>query len=381
MKIVFNRNELCSAVAPLMSGVSNNSEYPATQGILIEATAPDTCILTTFDLKKGVRVTVKADVIEEGSAIVSATKFTQTIRAMDGADVTLTVDSRMKTSIQSGKASHTMSAMPGTDFPEIPRLTSQNGFIANLCVFKSMISKCSFAMGINDHRPVLNGMFFTVSSNVLSLVSCDSFKMAVCSTETELKSISEDGLDFKFILPNKSVTELYKLLDGDEEATVTIYMNRKNIIFSFGDILFFSNLIEGEYINYDRLILRNHKISVGVDKDLLMSALERSALITEEKVAGSVRPHVRIDVSGSVLKISATSGIGSAYDELLVDHDGEDIVIAFNNRYLMDTLRACTAEKVKLSLTSPLSSMNIEPDDNEGGDKELFMLLPVRMKD
>lgn len=382
MKIVFNRNELCSAVAPLMSGVSNKTEFPATEGILIEATAPDTCVMTTFDLERGVRITVKADVIEEGSAIISANKFNQTIRAMDGADVTLTVDGRMKVSIQSGKASHTMSAMPGSDFPEIPRLTSQNGFIANLSVFKSMISKCTFAMGVNDHRPVLNGMFFTVNGNVLSLVSCDSFKMAVCSTETELKSISDgEGLDFKFILPNKSVTELYKLLDGDDEATVTIFMNRKNIIFSFGDILFFSKLIEGEYINYDRLILRNHKISVYADKDALVSALERSALITEEKVAGSVRPHVKIEVSGSVLKISATSGIGSAYDELLVDHEGEDIVIAFNNRYLMDTLRACTAEKVKLSLTSPLSSMNIEPDEEENGDKELFMLLPVRMKD
>ncbi|MBQ9162292.1 MAG: DNA polymerase III subunit beta [Clostridia bacterium] len=383
MKIVFNKNELCTAVAPLMSGVSSKMTLPAAEGILIEATAPDTCVMTTFDLEKGVRITVKADVIEEGSAIINATKFNQTIRAMDGADITLTVDSRMKVGIQSGKASHTMSALPGSDFPEIPRLTSQNGFIANLGVFKSMISKCTFAMGVNDQRPVLNGMYFTVNGNELSLVSCDSFKMAVCSTQTELKNLNDgsDGLDFKFILPNKSVTELYKLLDGDDEATVTIFMNRKNIIFSFGDILFFSKLIEGEYINYDRIIVRNHKIGVYVDKDALVSALERSALITEEKVAGSVRPHVKVEVSGSILKVSATSGIGSAYDELLVDHEGDDIVIAFNNRYLMDTLRACTADRVKLSLSSPLTSMNIEPDEDSGDDKELFMLLPVRMKD
>jgi DNA polymerase-3 subunit beta len=383
MKIVFNKNELCAAVAPLMSGVSSKNTLTAAEGILIEATAPDTCVMTTFDLEKGVRITVKADVIEEGTAIINATKFNQTIRAMDGADITLTVDSRMKVSIQSGKASHTMSALPGSDFPEIPRLTSQNGFIANLSIFKSMISKCDFAMGVNDQRPVLNGMYFTVNGNTLSLVSCDSFKMAVCSTETELKNINEsgEGLDFKFILPNKSVTELYKLLDGDDEATVTIYMNRKNIIFSFGDILFFSKLIDGEYINYDRIIVRNHKIGVYVDKDTLISALERAALITEEKVAGSVRPHVKVEVSGSLLKVSATSGIGSAYDELLVDHEGDDIVIAFNNRYLMDTLRACTADRVKLSLSSPLTSMNIEPDEEGDRDKELFMLLPVRMKD
>ena len=386
MKIVFNRTELCAAVAPLMSGVSSKMTMSATEGILIEAVAPDSCVMTTFDLEKGVRMTVKADVIEEGSAIINATKFNQTIRAMDGADITLTVDNRMKASIQSGKASHTMSALAGSDFPEIPRLTSQDGFVAKLGMLKSMISKCMFAMGVNDQRPVLNGMFFNIADGRLNIVSCDSFKMAVCSTDAELKNISESGsdIDYKFIVPNKSVNELCKLLDADAESDVTIYMSRRNIIFVLEDKIFFSKLIEGEYINYDRIIVKDHKIGVYVDKDILLSALERAALITEEKVAGSVRPHVRIEIGGDILKVTATSGIGSAYDELLVDHEGEDIVIAFNNRYFMDTLKACTADKVKLSLSSPLMSMNIEPDmreEEENGEDELFMLLPVRMKE
>lgn len=376
------------AVAPLMCGVTSKAIFRATEGILIEAKAPDSCVMTTFDLEKGVHLTVKADIVEEGSAIINATKFNQIIRAMDGSDITLTVDDRMKVTVQSGKSSHTMSALPGSDFPEIPRLTSQNGFVAKLGVLKSMITKCMFAMGSNDPRPVLNGMYFTVKGNTLSVVSCDSFKIASSSTETELQNINTDEseLDFKFIVPNKSISELVKILDSDPESDVRIYMNRKNIIFVLEDKIFFSKLIEGEYINYESIIIKDHKINVYVDKDVFMSALERAALITEEKVSGSVRPHVKIEINGSILKVTAASGAGSAYDELIVDHEGEDIIIAFNNRYFMDTLRACSAEKVKMSFSSPRMNMNIEPDmrgedPTSIKDREMFVLFPVRMRE
>ena len=150
-----------------------------------------------------------------------------------------------------------------------------------------------------------------------------------------------------------------------------------------GDITFFSKLIEGEYIDYNRIILRNHRIILHLRRDDFVSALEHAALITEEKVAGSVRSHVKLETEGDVLKISATSGTGSAYDEVQIDHEGADITIAFNNRYLIDSLRACQADRVKLSMSSPLSSINIEPNDEDrcAADEDLFMLLPVRMKD
>ncbi|MBQ3508269.1 MAG: hypothetical protein IJA91_06950, partial [Clostridia bacterium] len=148
-------------------------------------------------------------------------------------------------------------------------------------------------------------------------------------------------------------------------------------------ITFFSKLIEGEYIDYNRIILRNHRIKIFLDRDEFISALEHAALITEEKVAGSVRSHVRLEAEGSVLKISATSGTGSAYDEVAIGHEGDDLVIAFNNRYLIDSLRACNADRIKISMSTALTSINIEPNDDDScaSDEDLFMLLPVRMKD
>ncbi len=382
MKVVFRKDTINAAVNPLMSGVSTKLTLAATCGILIEATRPSTCVLTTYDLEKGVRVTVEADVIEPGSAIINAMKFSQIVHVMDG-DITLTVDDRMTATIVSGRAAHTMTALPASDFPEIPRLVANEGFVAGQKVLRGMIAKCMYAMGVNDQRPVLNGLFFSIKDGRLQTVSCDSFKMATCSTGAAIAGLADaKPEDARFILPNKSVSELHKLLsDKEEDATATIYMTRKNIVFSLGEIIFFSKLIEGEYIDYNRIILKNHRITVGVEREAFISALEHAALITEEKVAGSVRSHVRLEIEGNILKISATSGTGSAYDELSITHTGDDLVIAFNNRYLIDSLRACDADRVRISLSSPLTSINIEPHDDDTVDEDLFMLLPVRMKD
>lgn len=384
MKIVFRKDIVCAAVVPLTSGVSSKMTLAAVEGILIEASLPNTCVMTTYDLEKGVRITIEADVIEAGAAIINATKFSQIVRVMDGGDITLTVDDRNSATIVSGRSSHTMTALPAKDFPEIPRLTSNQGFVASQKILRNMIAKCMYAMGVNDQRPVLNGLFFSISEGKLHTVACDSFKMATCTTKTDLYGLDKNLTveDTHFILPNKSVGELYKLLsDKDEEAVVTIYMSRKNIVFVMGSLIFFSKLIEGEYIDYNRIILRNHRITVFADREAVISALEHAALITEEKVAGSVRSHVRLELDGNILKISATSGTGASYDEVNVAHEGDNLVIAFNNRYLIDSLRACSADRIKLSLSSPLYSMNIEPNDDDTTDEDLFMLLPVRMKE
>lgn len=381
MKIVFNRQEICNAVAPLMCAVSGKSTLTAVEGILFEAKEDNTCVLTTFDLEKGVRIVIEAEVQQPGCYIINAQKFVQTIRVMEGETVTLTVNEKLGAEIVSANSSHKMNALSGADFPEIPRLTSQNGFTIKQGVLKEMLSKVMYAMGVNDQRPVLNGCHIKIVDNTLYLVSCDSFKLAKCNVTTEIGSLSaQNTSDFSFIIPSKTVNELYRMLDSDEEATVTVYTSRKNIIFDLDQMIFFSRLIDGDYIDYNRIIMTTHRITVCVDRAVLIGALERAALVTEERIAGSVRSHVKLAVSGDYLKISATSTAGSTYEELYVEHEGDDLIIAFNNRYLIDSLRACTADRVKLSMTSPLSSINIEPCEQQE-DKELFLLLPVRMKD
>ncbi len=383
MKIVFNRKKIEGAVQPLMCAVSGKSTLTAVEGILMEASMDGTCTMTTFDLEKGMRVEIQADVEEEGSCILNAQKFSQTVRVMEGEEVTLTVSENLQACITSGKSTHRMNALPASDFPKLPPLITTEGFVVSQAALRELLSKTMYAMASNDQRPVLNGCFLKVEDDRLLAVSCDSFKLAKCSLNLPVENKNDDGsrLNFSLILPTKSVNELYRMLKDDERESVRVYLTRKTMVFYFADYTFFTRLVEGVYIEYDRIILTNHKIFAEAERAQLISALERAALVTEEKVAGSVRAHVRLELSENLLKISATSSLGSTYDEVPVRHEGDDLVIAFNNRFLIDSLRACTADRVRISFTSPLTSINIEPAEQKEDAQELFMLLPVRMKE
>lgn len=384
MKITFDRQQILTATAPLMCATSGKSTLSATEGILIEAKHPDVCTMTTYDLEKGVRITVEAKVLEEGSYIINAQKFVQTLRVMSEGEVTLSVNAQLCATMESGRFSHKMSALKGADFPDLPRLESERGFTLTEGTLRKMLGKTMHAMATDDQRrPILNGCYFDVKGNKLMLVACDSFRLAKCTTQAEIDNNNKDGsdLNYRFIVPIKTVNELVRLIGyGDEK--VRIHLMRKHIIFYVGDIIFFSRLLEGDYIDFDRIIIRQHKIHVTVERDAFLSALERAALITEEKISGRMQSHVKLELEEDVLKVLAASAAGSTYDELEVTHDGGDILIAFNNRYLIDAVRACDANKLLISLSSPLTSINIEPEEGkEDGTEDLFMLLPVKMKE
>ena len=382
MKIIFNRQEAIKAIAPLMCAVSGKSTLTETDGILIETNESGTCTLTTFDLEKGIRVNLEANVVEAGAYIINAQKFNQTIKVMDSEEIVLSVDSKGIATFESGRSAHKTGSLPAQNFPEIPYLTTEKGFTVKQSTLRKMLLKVSYAMGVNDPRPVLNGCYVRTVGDTLSLVACDTFKLAVCSCKTEFGKLQNaSATDFSFIIPVKSVNELVKLLSDDEDEVATVYMSYKNIVIHMGEIIFFSRLINGEYLDYDRVIIKNHKMFVTLEKDNLISALERASLITEEKITGNMRPNVKLEICEDILKVSAVSTAGSIYDEVPVEHEGDDISISFKNRFLMDSVRACTADRVRISLSSKLMSINIEPADEDDSIKELFMLLPVRTKD
>lgn len=387
MKVIFNRLTVSAAVTPLMYTTSGKLTLTANDGILIDAKFPDECILTTFFNDKGLRIKIEAKVLEEGTYIINAQKFNQTLRVMDGEEITLTVDEKMVANIVSGRSSHKMSSLPGGDFPSVPELSSDRSFIVGQGVLKKMFTQVSFAMGNNDQRVVLNGTYMKIDDETVTMVACDSFKLAKCKRRAELVNKNTNGnehLEYAFIVPSKTVNDLCRLLEDDDEALTQIFVTRKHIVFKIGELTFFSRLLDGEYIDYERIIIKSHKITVVANKDEFLAALERAAIITEEKIAGSVRAHVKLDISENSLRIYAMSVAGSVYDEINVKHESDDILIAFNNRFLIDGVSSCSGKEVRLSLSSPLGSMNIEPESSEykeNGIEELFMLLPVRTKD
>lgn len=385
MKIVFNRQEIINCVTPLMCAASGSrSSIAAVEGILFEAEAPSTVTMTTYDLEKGVRTTVEANVLEGGSCVINAQKFLQSVKVMSGDEITLSVNDRLAVSIMSGKSNYRMSALPAADFPALPALRTELGFTLPSSVLRKMINKVSYAMGVNDQRIILNGTYFKVNDGDLLCVACDSFRLAKSEKKLEFGRINDDrdALHFAYVVPAKTINELCRMLPDDDELTVAVYMGRKHMVYVIEGLTFFTRLIEGEYIDYDRIIIKNHRIIVECPREALLMALEKAAIVTEEKIVGAGRAYVKLSLEGGLLKVTAESALGSSYDEIPVEHEGEDIVIAFNNRYLIDSVRSCTGDTVELQMSTPLTSVNIipvHPDDGEYTE-DVFFLLPVRMQ-
>ena len=153
---------MANDITPLMCAVSGKATLTAIEGILIEAKKPDTCIMTTYDLEKGVRIKTEATVLEEGIYIINAQKFSQTLKVMNSDEIVLTVDSKLSVCIEAGKSVYKMNALPASDFPAIPELCSLMSFTVRESVLKDMFSQTMYAMGVNDQRGILNGLFLCV---------------------------------------------------------------------------------------------------------------------------------------------------------------------------------------------------------------------------
>ena len=378
MKIIFDRNRLDAAITPAMGCVSNKNTMASTEGILIE-TDGDHCILSAYDLEKGIRINVPAVIEEEGSYIINAGKLNQIIRSMPENDVLIEVDRRNITKITSGKSSFELHALKGEDFPNLPELSVEEGFNIKQGELRSLIVKTLFAVAQNDQRPALNGAFFKIENNTITVVSCDSNRLAVKKKYCEIER-RENSTALKFIIPGKTLGELIKLIDDSEEI-ITIRPVRKHVIFKIGELFFFSRLIDEEYIDYERFIPKNNKIFVKIHTGEFLKSLERASLVTEDRSMGQTKSALRCSFEDNILSLSSVSVSGSFNDEIITEKEGANIEIGFNCRFLLESMRACETEYVRLSLSTPLMSMIIEPAEKNPEDDFIYLVLPVKMKD
>ena len=363
-----------------MGAVSGKNTIAAVEGILITTEGRDKCVLTSFDLEKGFRAVIDANVAEEGSFIINGSKFNQIIRSLPDGEIEISVDNKFAAKLKGGKSEFELNALGGEEFPSIPEFKGEYKFELPQPVLREMIADTVFAVAQNESRAALNGTFFCINGNNIKVVSCDGNRLAIRDRACELNNISGDALRIRFILPGKSVGELLKNL-SDNDGTVTVFLSKKNAVFNINGLVFFSRLIEGEYLEYERFIPKESKICATVETESFLRSLERASLVSDDKTLGQAKSYVKCSFSEDILKISSTSANGKVYDELQIGKSGEDIAIGFNCRFLMDALRACGTEQIKCEMNTPLSCMVIRPTEDDAENNFLYLVLPIRMKD
>jgi DNA polymerase-3 subunit beta len=227
---------------------------------------------------------------------------------------------------------------------------------------------------------MLCGAFFKVSEGSLLVVSCDGYTLSKCSVKCDITSLSNNNeLDFSFIIPGHALGELSKNLAEGEEETVKFYLSRKHAIIRKGETVFFTRTIDSDYIDYDRIIPKENDIFVTIDKERVLDGLERANIVAEEKIKGSGRSYVKLSLENQLMVITSSSVNGKVFDEFECVHDGKDIEIGFNCRYLINSIKVAEGENIKMTLKSPTQAITIEPVEEDDEFSYFYMILPVKM--
>ena len=367
MKFSCEKALLQSAISTASRAVSPKSSIPALEGILLEAQSE--LRLTGYNLETGIRTIVPADIQESGSLVLSARLFGDIIRKLPD-DIVVFSSENYTVNIKCGMSEFNILATDPEEFPELPTVEYQNSLDMSQEKLKSMISQTLFAVSDNESRPIHTGSLFEVEGQGLTIVSVDGYRLALRHEEIDKK----EGADaFSFVVPGAALSEVEKICDHvDEAASVT--QGARHVMFKVGDTMLVARRLEGEFLAYRQAVPRNNPIRIEGDTRSLIASIDRVSLIISDKL----KSPLRCVFEENLLKISTRTAIGDARDECAVDGDGGGLEIGFNNKYLMDALKAAPADRVRLELSTGVSPCVILPDDDS--ENFLYMVLPVRLK-
>ena len=383
MKFVVNKSDLMKKLTPAMGSISTKNTVPAIEGVLIETLDSGLIQISTYDMTKGFRATIVPVSIErEGRFIINAQRLYQTVRVLPDDEITFDIKDNLNCEIYSGRSAFTMIAQRGADFPNLPDLVTERGFTVGAENLRKMISKVAHSVANQDNRPMLCGAFFKVYEGGFEVVSCDGYRLSKCTLKCDLGSLADSGeINYSFIIPGHALGELTKVLSDGQDEEVKLYLSRKHAIVNKGDVTFFSRLIDSEYINYEKIIPQTNDIIVAVDRDRFLTGLERANIIAEEKVQNAGRSYVKISVGGHYLNLTSLSANGGVNDEMDCVHEGGDIEIGLNCRFLIDAVKVSEGENIVIKMLDQEHAIVIEPTEKGEEFNYLYMILPVKMKE
>ncbi|MCL2564055.1 MAG: DNA polymerase III subunit beta [Oscillospiraceae bacterium] len=367
MKFSCEKSQLLSAITVTSKVASAKSAVPALEGLLLEAGV--ILKISGYDLKTGIKTEIPAEVTEPGAVVLNARLLGEIIRKLPDDIVAISVASDNMATITCGPSIFNISGTPASDYPELPSVDGQSAICIPQNTLKRMIAETIFAVSDNESQPIHTGSLFELEGKMLTIVSVDGFRLALRREQLE-KSEMEDC---SFVVPGSALGEVEKIA-SDSEETVKLTLGSKHILFAIGDTVVISRRIEGNFLDYKRVIPQGNKIRLTVEKRCFMDAVERVSLIISEKL----KSPVRCIFSDGEAKLFTATALGKASDSCKLTGDGEDLEIGFNNKYLLDALKAAPADIVSVSLGTSVSPCVISPAD--GTDSFTYLVLPVRLK-
>ncbi|WP_106495686.1 DNA polymerase III subunit beta [Lentibacillus sp. Marseille-P4043] len=376
MKFIIQREQLIASVQDVMKAISSKTAIPILTGMKIDArkhgitlTGSDSDISIESYIPTEEDGMVHVENIEEGSIVLQARYFPDIVRKLPEKTVEIEADSNLKVTIRSGKAEFNLNGQDAEEYPQLPKLQTEDSFNLPTDLLKSLIKQTVFAISTMETRPILTGVNLKLSNNTLSFTATDSHRLASRDIPVNDATVEFSNV----VVPGKSLTELNKILDDTEEP-VEISVTNNQILFRTKHLYFLSRLLDGNYPETSRLIPEQSKTVLFIKTKDLMHTIDRASLLAKDERNNVVKLSTKGD---NVLEITSNSPeIGRVAEEIAVQSmEGEELKISFSAKYMLDALKAIEYDDVKIEFTGAMRPFIIRPVNEE---PILQLILPVR---
>ena len=283
MKFTCNARELNTACNNVMRAVSTKMTVPTIEGILMEC-GSDTLSLTGYDFEFGINTTLQASVTEPGAIVINAKVLCNIIKELTAETVTFDI-SGTSVSIICGAAQYAITGIDADDYPELPSVSGGYPLFLNQNLLQKMVQQTLFAVADSEaSKPVHTGLKFEMSLNQLRLIGVDGYRLAI-RTET----VKYDGEDISFIVPKKTVRELIKLLNPEEDENISVSVGKRHIVFEVGQYSIISRLLEGEFLDYNAAVPKSSNTTVHINTEEAIHCITSTIPVIEHNQTNPIR--------------------------------------------------------------------------------------------
>ncbi|MCH5462894.1 DNA polymerase III subunit beta [Lactobacillus sp. LC28-10] len=377
MKFTINRAAFIKELNNVQRAISSKTTIPILTGLKLSADDSG-LTLTGSDADISIETLIHADnpdnqlaIQNPGAIVLPARFFSDIVKRLPEDNMTLDVTEGFQTEITSGSASFTINGLDANNYPHLPEIDASDAITLTGDVFSELINQTVIAVSNQESRPILTGVHFTLVDNQLLAVATDSHRLS--QRKIELPSAASATYDV--IIPGKSLTELSRMI-GDDNPDVEMRLSENQVLFTIGDTMFYSRLLEGNYPDTSRLIPNESTTSAEFDAKGLLSAIERASLLSHESRNNVVK--LTLDPANNNAKIFGNSPDVGNVEEALTpsEMDGDELEISFNPDYMKDALRSFGAAVITISFTSPLRPFTLVPTEDK--DNFIQLITPVR---
>lgn len=367
MKFICNTRELSTACNNVIRAVSTKVTIPTIEGILIEC-GSNTLSLTGYDFEFGINTIMNVDVVEPGAIVINAKVLCDIIRKLNNDEVTIETNGT-SVSIISGAAQYNITGIDAEDYPELPSVNNGKKIELEQSIIYSMINQTVFAVADTESsKPVYTGLKFAIENGMLTMVGVDGYRLAI-----RKESIGYDGEDIEFVVPKKTIKEIIKLFNLEDDKKISMLISKRHIVFEIDNYSIISRLLDGEFIDYQAAIPKVSSTTILINTNNAIDCIERTLPVIEN----NQKNPIRCLFDGDQMRVSTVSSLGRVVDYTHANTSGDRVEIGFNSKFMLDALHASDTDEVKIELGGPVSPAVIKPINS---DSFIFLVLPMRLK-